>query len=183
MVAAFFYASDIDKIGVWCYNSLEETNKPCLAYIVIMADLSRYKENNSIEAKKATGGLPRSVWETYSAFANTTGGVILLGVAERKDKTLYAVDLPDPQRLIAQFLDGLNDKGKVSVNLLSARDVCIEEEDGREIVVIHVPQAAKSQRPVYVGGDPFTGTYYRKGEADLRCTKKTVERMLKEAKL
>ena len=149
----------------------------------MMTNLSKYKENNSIEAKKATGGLPRSIWETYSAFANTTGGVILLGVAERKDKTLYAVDLPDPQRLVAQFLDGLTDCNKVSVNLLSACDVRIEQVDGKEIVVISVPQAAKSQRPVYVGSDPFTGTYYRKGEADLRCTKQTVERMLKEAQL
>ena len=147
-----------------------------------MSKLSHYKENNSIEAKKAIGGLPRSIWETYSAFANTTGGVILLGVAEQKDKTLCAVDLPDPQRLIAQFWEGVNDKNKISVNLLSAKDVYIDEVDGKEIVVINVPQASKNRRPVYMGGNPFTGTYYRKGEADIRCTKTTVERMLKEAK-
>ncbi len=149
----------------------------------MFSQLHKYRENNRIEAKKAVGGLPRSIWESYSAFANTGGGVILLGVAEnKKDKRLYPVDLPDPQRLIAQFLDLVNNPRVVNKNLLKPKDVAVEEVDGKEIVVIRVPRATRKQKPVYIGENPIFGTYYRSGDGDYKCTPEQVEKMLNDAK-
>lgn len=151
--------------------------------MIDLANIERYKENNRIEAKKATGGLPVSLWETYSAFANTLGGVILLGVEEHKDKSLHPVDLPDPQWLLSDFYDVLNDRRRVSRNILSDKDVRIVETEGKRIIVINVPRARKEQRPVFIGGSPFSGTYKRSGDGDYKCSLEEVAEMIREAEL
>lgn len=144
-------------------------------------NLAQYKETNRIEAKQAVGGLPHSIWETYSAFANSDGGVILLGVAERKtDKSLYAVDLPDPWRLVAQFWELVNNPRIVSKNILHEASVCIERADGKDIVVIYVPKANPQDKPIYIGGNRETGAYYRRGESDIRIPKARLDKMFKE---
>ena len=71
--------------------------------MIDFSNLKKYRENNRLEAKKALGGLPESLWETYSAFANTLGGIILLGVEEHKDKSLHPINLPNPEKLIKEF--------------------------------------------------------------------------------
>lgn len=94
--------------------------------------LSEYREDNRIEAKRAQGGLPHSLWETYSAFANTLGGVILLGVAEAEDKSLFSVPLFDPQELIDEFWSMVRDPAVVSANILQPEDVQVfDSEIGR----------------------------------------------------
>ena len=143
--------------------------------------IEKYRENNRIEAKKSLGGFPHSVWETYSAFANTLGGVILLGVEERNDKSLHPVDLPKPEWLVAEFWTGVNDKTKVSANILQKTHIQTVEMAGKTIVAITVPRAPRAKRPVYIGGNPFTGSYKRSGEGDYKCTKEEVERMLMQA--
>lgn len=94
-----------------------------------LTKLDTYKENNRIEAKAAAKGLPGSLWETYSSFANTLGGVILLGVTESDDNTLKAGGVPDTEKLIKDFWNNVNNTKKVSANILVDRDVYAADFD------------------------------------------------------
>ena len=141
-----------------------------------------YKEDNRREVKKANGGLPSSLWETYSAFANCYGGVIILGVAENKDGTWRTTGLKstDRDKLLKHFWDTINNRKKVNVNLLSDQDVEIYEKDEDTIIVIYVPMANREQKPVYINDDIFGGTFRRNHEGDYHCTKLQVKAMLRD---
>lgn len=149
--------------------------------MIDLDNLAKYRENNRIEAKKALGGFPHSLWETYSAFANTLGGIILLGVEEHKDHSLHAVNLPAPEKLVSELWDTLNDPAKVSVNILLSKHVCIETVDDKRIIVITVPRVQRYDKPVYIGGNALGGTYRRNGEGDYKCTTEEIEAMLRDA--
>ena len=143
-------------------------------------ELDNYREGNRLEAKKALGGLPKSLWESYSAFANTNGGIILLGVEELADKTLSVVDLPDPEKLVADFWNGVNNRKLINVNILTDKNVQIIESQGNRILMIEVPRANRKDKPVYLGADPFAGSYRRNGEGDYHCTKDEVRHMMRD---
>ena len=139
--------------------------------------LERYREDDRLEAKRAVCGLPQSLWETYSAFANTDGGVILLGVEEHRDRSLHPVDLPDPSGLLQDFWEIINDRDKVSANILRDSDVQELVIEGKHIIAIHVPRAPEEEIPIYLGNDPRNGTFWRSGEGDFRCQPAEVLRM------
>ncbi len=70
-------------------------------------------EDKDWEFKSARGGLPGSLWETYSALANTDGGVIVLGVKELDDGSFDIHGLDDPGKMEKNFWNTINDRGKV----------------------------------------------------------------------
>jgi predicted HTH transcriptional regulator len=98
-------------------------------------DIDKYREGNGlecygIEAEKVAGGLPDSLWETYSALANTKGGLILLGVEELPDRSFKPVGVPDPEKLVQDFWDLADNRKKVSLNILFNWHIQIVEVDG-----------------------------------------------------
>ena len=141
-----------------------------------------YKEDNRREVKKANGGLPNSLWDTYSAFANCYGGVIILGVKEENDGSWRTTGLQNEAKLRKEFWDTINNRKKVNYNLLTDADVetYTMGEQNDIIMVIYVPMAKREQKPIYINDDIFGGTFRRNWEGDYHCTRLQIKAMLRD---
>ena len=139
-------------------------------------------ESDDLEFKSAAGGFPGSFWDTYSAFANSEGGVIVLGVIERKGK-FYIDNLSDEQieKYTKDFWNNVNNRATVSCNLLKTEDVVVEDYNGHKLMLFFIPRASREQRPVYRTSQPYNGTFKRNHEGDYKCTEREVQRMFADA--
>ena len=136
-------------------------------------------ENGVVEFKRGRGGVPGDFWPSYSAFANTDGGVIVLGVKEENGVRVVE-GLENAEKVRADLWNAANNPDKVSDNVLSNKRVYSLEIDGKELVVAEVPRADRRVKPVYVGSDVFRGTYRRNGEGDYHCSREAVEAMIRD---
>jgi len=149
-----------------------------------LEDIPRLRESVDLEVKLARGAdgkgaIPKDFWPTYSAFANTHGGVILLGLRESHGHfTVEGVE--NPAKLRTDLFNLLNSRDKVSVNLLtdaSVREVSLE---GKPVLAVTVPPATRKQKPVHLQGNPFGHTYRRLHDGDRKCDDETVRRLIAE---
>ena len=136
-------------------------------------------ETDAVEFKLAKGGVPASFWESYSAFANTDGGVVILGVGESGGKR-HVAGVADADKMVADIWNAANNPQRVSANVLFNRQVYKADCDGKTLVVMEVPRAERTERPVHVGQDVFRGTFRRNGEGDYRCGREAVEAMIRD---
>ena len=144
-----------------------------------------FGERINLECKKAEPTIPNSVWETYSAFANTDGGLILFGVEEHLKeidfrKRFSFVSINNPEQRLKDFWNTINSE-KVSGNILVDADVGICEINGANIMWIQVPRANYRNKPVYINSNPIKGTFKRNHEGDYHCTEEEVKSMLRDA--
>ena len=148
-------------------------------------ELLLYGESIHLECKECGKSLPKSIWETYSAFANTYGGTILLGVQEDTSepdprKRFVIKGVSNVAKAIADFWNTINGD-KTNVNILKDENVYPVVVDGKEVIVIDIPQADYRQRPVYINGNPIKGTFKRTYEGDFHCNETEVRAMLRDA--
>ena len=141
-------------------------------------------ERLTLEVKRAKNEVPKSIWETYSAFANTLGGTIFLGIEEntkekypKKKFTITGVD--DATKILTDFWNTIN-SNKVSENILTEKDVEVIDIDNTQIICIHVPQADFQSKPVYINDNVYKGTFRRNHEGDYHCSKDSIKSMIRD---
>ena len=150
-----------------------------------LEDIAALRESVDVECKLAQGrdgkgALPKEFWPTYSAFANTQGGDIFLGVRERSGGRFELAGVADPHKVLDDLWTGLNNPQKVSANVLKNEHIRIPEIGGRSIIHVHVPAAHRKQKPVFLNNNPLTGTFRRFNSTDSRLEPERVRRMLAE---
>lgn len=146
-----------------------------------LSNFDKYREDNRLEVKAANGGLPGSLWNTYSSFANTYGGCIICGVSEKKDGSWKTTGLRDLPKLKKALWDTIHNKAKVSHCLITEKNV-EEYTVGEDVIlVINVPRASRSQKPVYLNNDVFGATFRRDNEGDYHCTEAEVRAMIRDS--
>lgn len=92
-------------------------------------------ERVTLECKRAKVEVPKELWRSYSAFSNTIGGLILLGIEENlkeKDssKRFQIIGVEDSQKILTDFWNTIN-SDKVSENILTDKDVEVVDMDGK----------------------------------------------------
>lgn len=141
-------------------------------------------EKVNVEYNEAKNSMPKSVYESYSAFANTEGGTIILGIEE--DKSAKSLNdrfivrgVQNPHKVIEDFWSTINSK-EVNVNILVDRNVYIVNDDDKELIVIEIPRADFKIRPVYINENPLKGTFKRNNEGDYHCSEDEVKAMIRD---
>lgn len=135
-----------------------------------------------VEYKSGKNGFPKELWKTYSAFANTNTGIIVIGVKEKRG-ILEIEGLSDQQILSYKkhFWDDCNNPNTINRNLLTNDDLRVVKTKERNLLAIRVPFASRTERPVYLTRNPLGNTYKRNHEGDYRCTDDEVKRMLADS--
>ncbi len=130
------------------------------------------RDSRTIEAKKAKGGLPETMHETFSAFANGAGGLILLGVDERRGFAVTGIDEP------TKMLDRLVSLGAAMEPVLRPKLEALTLE-GRTIVVAQIDPVPRDQRPCHrADSPPWSSSFLRVADGDQRLSSYEVQLLL-----
>jgi ATP-dependent DNA helicase RecG len=134
-------------------------------------------EWNDFEVKEARNEVPGSMYETVSAFANTAGGWIVLGVkCERGQYEITGVN--DVDRVQNDFLNVLNGGQKLN-RRINSREFLVQSE-GKSVLLFYIPESSRQEKPVYLNRNIWK-SFIRRGGCDHQCTTSEVEGFLRDS--
>ena len=134
-------------------------------------------EWNDVEFKEARRAVPKNAYETVSAFSNTGGGWLVFGIRDGGGG-FEIVGVLEVDKVQNDFLGALRSGQKL--NRVIAANERLIEEDGKALLVFHIPEARRQDKPVYLNND-IRRSFLRRGAGDERCTPAEIERLLRDA--
>lgn len=137
----------------------------------MIANQQFIREKSEIEYKEAKNSVPKDLWHTYSAFANSNGGFILLGVKENEQgytPELLISGVNNPEKVIDELFSQSRSE-KVSKSLLNDNDVKPFQIEDKTVIAIYVKAADILDRPIHLNGD-YRLSYVRLNSSDHKLT-------------
>jgi ATP-dependent DNA helicase RecG len=130
-------------------------------------------EWEDFEVKEAKGEVPKSAWETVSAFSNTAGGWLVFGV-KQTGPTFEVVKMTNPEKIEQDFLGVL--RGAQKFNTLINPTCARYELEGEVVLAFYIP--VSPNKPVYFNTQ--SNTYIRRGSADQKATQAEIDAMYRD---
>ena len=147
-----------------------------MTHTELMALLNAH-EWRDVEFKEARREVPNRAYETVSAFANTEGGHLVFGVRQ-SGQDIEIVGVLDVDKVQNEFLSGLRQRDKISLVMDVGEE--LHKHEGADLLIFHVPEAHRSDKPVYLNGD-IRRSFVRSGGNNMRCSESERNRFLMDA--
>jgi ATP-dependent DNA helicase RecG len=139
--------------------------------------LLQQHEWKDVEFKEAKTAVPKTAYETVSAFANTEGGHLVFGV-KKEGADFEVVGVLDVDKVQNDFITSLRQPDKISQ--IITVDEHLHTIDEKDLLIFYVPEAPRTQKPVYINGSTKQ-SFLRKGACDVRCSHDEMYRLLRDA--
>lgn len=123
---------------------------------------TQIKEKQYLECKKAKNSLPKDFWKSFSAFSNTEGGFILLGISE-ENKHFIITGVEEPSKMVDEIYSQARGQQKISYHYLDNESIRIFEE--KKVIAVYVKKAENNRLPVFLNGD-CANSYVRRNTGD-----------------
>ena len=132
-------------------------------------------DNQSVEVRESVGKMPSSIAETISAFANGSGGAIVLGLSEKNG-------FEPAERLEAhRIADALSQACSDKLTPPAHASIDILEYDGANVVVATIDEIPLRDKPCFVKGKGmYQGSFIRSFDGDRKLSPYEINRLLED---
>jgi ATP-dependent DNA helicase RecG len=128
-------------------------------------------DTDSLEAKAAVGGLPQGLWRTLSAFSNTRGGAIILGLAEAKGEIVGVKNAAKLQQDLGSMCSDMEP--------VIRPEIQSHRIDARTLITAEVPEIDKRIKPCFYRSAGYTnGAFVRVSDGNRKLSQYEVHMML-----